>query len=468
MNTEAVGCIRVSTSAQQDRYGPARQREEIEALAAREGLSIVQWIEDTVSGADHSRASENEYYALARRHHGLHFIFSHPNRVGRHVEVTVGIARQIHRLGGTVHVAGIGNLRDRRNWVYFLRDASSSEEEYQNIVDQLVRGKIAKAREHGKWPHGAPPWGYRLERDHRGRSTLPVPVPELAAAVRRAFELSEELGQGRAAQIMAEEGWPGPAGFWSLRTVGNIIGNRRYTGEAVFRGVSIFYEPIIPVEQFERVQARRQARAAERPPRPGRHVLLFTGHARCAVCGRAVGRQAISSTARSHAYYVCHVGRKRAAGTGPGITCSNRAYWNSEAVEESWWAFVVAQLSAPELLPQILPPETPVAVSPPPARLAELEGSIRRAWEPFAAGHITQEMAAQLAAPYQEELTRLRQEYAPKASPAAPDYAALAEGFREALAGCHSFEERRALMGVLELRLFVGPDGPERIQVAAV
>ncbi len=154
----AIGGVRVSTQGQTDGHGPDRQREGIQQEADRNGLELIDWVEETISGADHDRAAENRYFTLARQRAGLNFIFSHPNRVGRHVKVTVGIAREIQRLGGTVWIAGLGNLRDARNWKAFLRDSVDSEVDWGNLVGQMAAGKRGRALA-GRWPHGRPPWG---------------------------------------------------------------------------------------------------------------------------------------------------------------------------------------------------------------------------------------------------------------------------------------------------------------------
>ncbi|GGL12759.1 hypothetical protein GCM10010844_34350 [Deinococcus radiotolerans] len=54
-------------------------------------------------------------------------------------------------------------------------------------------------------------------------------------------------------------------------------------------------------------------------------------------------------------------------------------------MSEAWWAHLWAKLKRLECLPDVLPPP-PVTLSP--ARVAELEAAVVRAWEPYAAGHI--------------------------------------------------------------------------------
>ncbi len=451
----AVACIRVSTELQADRWGPDRQRQDILQAAQREGLNVVDIIEEAISGTNHDRAAENQYYQFARQHPGMHFIFSHPNRVGRHVEVTVGIARTIHKLGGTVWIAGLGNLRDARNWRYFLRDAADAEVDHANIVYQLISGKRSKAHS-GRWAHGAVPWGYVLERDQRGRSTLPAPDPQLVPALQRLADLSEQQGSTLVARTLREEGWPAPTvAGWTPKSVKNILSNDRYTGRAVFQGITLTFPAIIQPEQWERLQGRRALRTRESGAR--NTSLLWAGHVRCAECGSAIGRDVVRRPYAQYEYYRCWRSKRAEAVRHGHEPCTHTTNYRPDEVDEVWWAYLRDALTSPERLPDVLPPPPPPVVTIPPARVAELEAAIARAWEPYAAGHIPQGVAERLAAPYVAELDRLKWEYTPKAPPPGPDYDTMAAQFLEAMERVTSTAERRELLSILDVRLYVGP-----------
>lgn len=170
--------------------GTARQRGDIEREAVERGLHLFHWVEEAISGTNQERAVDNQFFDLARQYPGLNFIFSHPNRVGRHVEVTVGIARSIHRLGGTVYIAGVRSTKDRRSWSQFLTESVGAEQDHSNLIYNLANSQDDKARRN-LWPHGPLPWGYRLEHNDKRASLRPV--PELVPAIRRVFELARTL-----------------------------------------------------------------------------------------------------------------------------------------------------------------------------------------------------------------------------------------------------------------------------------
>ena len=463
-----IGAVRVSTDQQTEKYGPDRQRQDVRREAERAGLEITQWVEEAISGANDERAAENRYYELAREHPGVNVVFSHPNRVGRHVEVTVGIARRIHKLGGTVFVAGIGSLRDRRNWKEFLRDAVDSENEWGNLVYNLANGQEDKARRN-LWPHGVPPWGYRLERNDRGVSLRPAPVPELAAAVRRLFELGELHGDTVTLDTMRSEGWPAPtAAGWTLKTVANLLTNSNYTGVRVFRGVPVTYEAIISPAQFAAVQRAREERRTHGGA-PGTHTLLLTRHVFCAACGVGLLRQVSQG-----AYVTAGGERKKSAmqvryqcwkARGRAKVCTNTHPWPVPALDALCWAALRAALTNPARLAQVAAPLPSGPRADLSGRIVNSEAAIERAWRPFADGRAgySELVAERLAAPHVTELARLRAEAQAEPAPDSRDFRARAAEFRALLADSESQAERRAVLDALSVRFYVGPEGVQRI-----
>ena len=463
-----IGAVRVSTDQQTEKYGPDRQRQDVLREAERAGLHITQWVEEAISGSDQERAAENLYYGLARQHPGVNVVFSHPNRVGRHVEVTVGIARRIHKLGGTVWIAGIGSLRDRRNWKEFLRDAVSAEEDHTNLVYNLATGQEDKARRN-LWPHGAPPWGYRLERNDRGVSLRPVPIPELVPAIRRLFEVGETLGETGGLAAMISEGWPAPtAAGWTLKTFHNLLTNSNYTGVRVFRGIPITYEAIITREQFASVQRAREERRTHGGSH-GTYTLLLTRHVFCAECGVGLlrqvnqGRYVTASGERKKSAvqvrYQCWKARGRAK------VCANTHPWPVPTLDALCWAALRDAVTDPVRLAQVA---APVATGPRPdltSRIADSEAAIERAWRPFADGRAgySEAVAERLAAPHVAELGRLSAEAQAEPTVDSRDFHARAAEFRALLADTESPEEQRELLRALNVRFYVGPEGVRRI-----
>lgn len=197
---------------------------------------------------------------------------------------------------------------------------------------------------------------------------------------------------------------------------------------------------------------------------PKGETLLWSGHLRCLHCGGALGRHRISSRGYTYLYYRCW----RAENTPPTPSCENGRRWPVVATDAAWWQLLVDTLADPARWPELLPPVAAPASSPPPAQVGELEDAIARAWEPYAAGKVSLEMAERLAAPYVAELARLREEYAPAPAAPARDFTALSAELHAAALKAGTTEERRELLALLNVRLYIGLEGVERVSAQVV
>lgn len=475
---KTVGGIRVSTAAQADRYGPERQRSDILTEADRAGLPLTDWIEEAVSGADEERGLENQYFALARNNPGLHVIWSHPNRVGRHVEVTVGIVRRLHKLGATVHIAGIGSLRDRRNWKEFLRDAVDAENDYSTIVYNLSSGKYAKAARN-MWPQGQPPYGYRLMRDDRGRSTTLEPHPEHAPVYRQIVELSL-AGQGAQAiadhlnQLQVPNIRPVGVGRqsygWSATPVRHILANPHYLGRMEFRGpdgqtTTVTFPPLIMPEQWRAVQDGVRDRLRQRSPRSD-YPALFAGHLVCAACGATMSLEVDrpAGTQKRYARYVCHWHNRRRHREARGQPlCPGETRWRVTTLDELGWAAVVETMTSPEALREMMAPDD----RPLPdhsRRLEEIDEEMSRILDMSVRLGLPEAVARVRLAPLQEERARLLIVERPAAQPM-PNMEAMAQALGDHLRRHETLEERRSALRRWRVRLSVSRERIEEIRV---
>ncbi|GGO21992.1 recombinase family protein [Deinococcus humi] len=480
MTPPTIGGIRVSTDMQADRYGPDRQREDITREAERAGLVITDWVEESITGTDHARAAENRYYQLARQHQGVNVVFSHPNRVGRHVEVTVGIARTIHQLGGTVWIAGTGNLRDRRNWKNFLRDAAEAESDHADIVDRLQRGKSSKAARN-LWPHGQPPYGYRIVRDDRGKSLTIEPHPETGPVVREIFDRAL-AGQGSptiaAYLIQAGVTVPRPhkssQGLWTQRHVLYILNNEAYTGRRVFTGPggetsTVTFEGLVTPAEFRQVRQLVSGRRTNRAART-RFPALWAGHLRCGLCGGSMSVFSNYNTnkAGEQTHYINYRCRNTyntgvSALLAGAKNCNHRRVHNHTKVDEAGWQLFVQAMTDPAVLVASLPAE---ASGPDhSARLAELRTQMAETVRRAVAHHLPDDVLTSALEPLRDEMRRLERDSLPPPAQPAPDMTGLAAQMTGHLAGLSGLEERREALDTWAARLVLGPEGIERVEV---
>lgn len=470
---QAVGGIRVSTDIQQDRYGPDRQRADISREAQRAGLEIIDWVEESVSGADTDRGAENRYYEFARQRPGIHVIFSHPNRVGRHVEVTVGIARRLHKLGATVHIAGIGSLRDRRNWKEFLRDAVDAENDYSNILYNLSKGKFDKARKN-LWPHGKQPYGYLLLRDERGKSTTLAPHPEHAAV----YELAQELclsGLGTHS-IEAEFNRRGireprertrlrKSPGWSAQVILRMLRNPHYLGRRTYRGPDgdvavVTYPPLTTPERWQQVQDILSARVKVRTPRTP-YPTLFGGHLECAECGSSL-RVWVSRDREGRprwAKYACHHHAERSTRVARSQPlCPHTVYYKATELDEQAWEVVVENLSDPASLAEILAGDAP-DLPDHSERIDQIDSEMADILD-LALRHAIPESAIKRRLdPLKEERARLEQQMQAQPPALNQDAEAMAAAFAQHLRRFETREDRRAALDRWGIRVLIGIEG---------
>jgi hypothetical protein len=468
----AIGGIRVSTDQQADRYGPDRQRDDITREAQRVGLAISQWVEESISGTDHDRAEVNAYYTLARQHPGANFFFSHPNRVGRHVEVTVGIARTIHALGGTVWIAGTGSLRDRKNWRNFLRDAVEAENDFSDIVERLQRGKYDKAARN-RWPHGAPPYGYRLVRDERGKSLTIEPVPELAAVVRSIFDMAlGGLGSATIAANLIRSGVAAPrVKLWSHRIILYILGNESYAGRRLFTGPNgetaiITFPALITVQEYAEVKRAVSSRQRERPARTKRPAL-FAGHMRCTLCGGGM-TVVVSRDRKGQARYIYYRCRNAYSGSSEhavitgGKICSHGKLHRTDNLDTRGWELFVASMTDPLFLGQATRTETLELPDHAP-RIAEIKAQMTQAVQRAITHNLPEDVLQAAIAPLQLELAQLQKDLRAPVREDLPDMTALADALADYLPTLETLEERRSALDTWTARLHVGLAGPEKL-----
>lgn len=453
VSTRAIAGVRVSTEEQNARQGPKRQRREILEEAARAGLKIEDWIEESISGADYDRAAENLYYEAVRTTPGLNVFFSTADRVGRHIEVTTGIARTIMDLGGVVWVAGIGSLREGRNWDFFLRDAVDAETDYSRIIRRMHTGKLDKARR-GHWAHGQPAWGYKPARDYKGVSTvLEWDTTSAPTTVPLIFSLALSGGVPYIQQQLKARGILSPAGLehWSTKSIHNLLSNRIYCGSARFADEVIPVPAMITETQFK---AAQDALRTRRPGPQANPSSLLVGHLECGVCGATLDLLSGGSRGVKYFYYGCRFRMpSRATRENHAICMSKRT--PSKLLEEQVWTYLLEHLASPALLEPILSQGEKVVDHS--VEKAALQDTIRRVGIAVAREWLTVSEAEEELKPTRARIKQLQA--LEKVGPVRVDAVGMAKEFRVALDGIQTLEKKRAFLKGAGVRVRVGPGG---------
>jgi site-specific DNA recombinase len=186
----------------------------------------------------------------------------------------------------------------------------------RELISERTRDKIAAARRRGKWTGGPVVLGYQVSADGRGLEI----VPGEAEVVRAAFELYEKtLSIGATAKRLNLRGYCQKK---RTRKDGTTKGGRPFDKDVVHRllrnpiyagkvrvGEQLFageHDAIVPLVQFERLNALLASRSTGRGKRKGRPEYLLTGVLRCLPCDAAMSTSvAAGRGGKRYRYYRC-------------------------------------------------------------------------------------------------------------------------------------------------------------------
>lgn len=196
-----------------------------------------------------------------------------------------------------------------------------AQAESDNTSDRIkfvFRGKKAR----GEVVSGKIPLGYQIEDKHL------VIVPEEAEKVRGIFETYLRTRSLGATLRWYNETYATQHTVYFIK--GRLI-DTKYIGLAYDN--PDFCPPIIDADDFKRAQELQQTRAQRNSSTVSDHVYLFSGIARCGVCGRSMHAERL----RDRPYYRCR------RSVEPGV-CSNRGRISEERIEDYLLNSLVLQM----------------------------------------------------------------------------------------------------------------------------
>lgn len=319
---QAVIYCRVSS----DQTGQARsvesQEHECRAVCERMGWTVTEVLVDNDrSASKYATKDRPEYKRLEKvLKKGMVLVTWENSRLSRDMGTLVAL-RDLCLARG-VQLSYEGQLVELEG-MKFLIDGMLSEQEAKKISERVLRGKRAAALT-GR-PSSRPPWGYRREIDPVTGKTVnwvideddgPI-VKEVIERVLDGQSLWSIVRDLEARGIKPRQVQKNAAKKWMPQPLRVTIcsptyaGLRKHQGEIIGKGT---WEPMISVEQHERLVALLSdpaRRTNHRGPEP-RHLL--TGIALCGVCGATMRYGGSPNTYRTGARYLCNakncVGRK--------------------------------------------------------------------------------------------------------------------------------------------------------------
>jgi site-specific DNA recombinase len=394
--TQVALYARVSSDQQQEAKTIASQVADLRSRIAATGASLsaeLEFVDDGYSGATLIRPALERLRDVAAAG-GIDQLYVHcPDRLARNYAHQVLLLEEFVRVGVEV--------------IFFNREVGQTPEDQlllqvQGMIAEYERAKILERSRRGK-RHGAQvgkvsvlsgaPYGYRYvtKQEGDGEACFEI-VWEEARVVRQVFEWVGRdrcsIGEVRRRLEAAGERTRSGKTVWDRATIGGMLNNPAYKGEAAFGKTAI--EPLrprlraqrgrplqpkhayshhdVPVEQwlhipvpalvdaalFDAAQEQLQEnRKRARVPQRGAKYLL-QGLIVCACCGYAYYGKALSPSAckhheRSYAYYRC-------IGSDAYRFGGVRLCWNkqlrTDLVEQAVWEEVCRLLSHPERVGQ--------------------------------------------------------------------------------------------------------------------
>lgn len=321
------GYIRVSQTRGREGdsfISPKVQREAIAGWARARGVEIAAWHEDLdQSGGKLHRPGLDAM--LQRIHTGQTggLAVAHLDRLSRAgVADALRLVESVHDAGAKIAVVDLGidptTPVGEFSMTLFLALGRMQRRQFEQRWDEACRRAI------GRGIHFRAPFGYTKP----GKGEPIVPNPKTAPLVMRAFEL-RAAGESwpRIAAFMNERHPPNRAPLWTHSTVGQLIRNRAYLGEASHGShVQVDAHPaIVSAELWEAANAVK----GRAPARGDSEGTLLAGLVRCAGCRRAMSPGVTQGGGRKERMFSYRCRRNHGAGRCPAPTAIKR-----EAIEQ--------------------------------------------------------------------------------------------------------------------------------------
>ena len=284
------------SSEQEDRQvlSIESQRTELLLLAKREGIKVIEIIEESHSAKKLNRPKFAELIAKIESGYANGLLVWSPNRISRN-PIDTGRIVYLMDLGKLVEVKTpsqtfySANPNDKFMLALFCNQAKL---ENDNKGEDVKRGLKTKA-EKGMYPNHAPT-GYKNEKyAERGHKQI-YPDPERFDAVRKMVDMML-MGLYAPLKIRnianTEWGFKMPNGKpMSRNTIYAIFTNTAYYGIYEYpKGSGIWhkgtYQPLMTAEEYDKIQLLLGRKGK---PRPKTHIFAFTGLMKCGECGASI------------------------------------------------------------------------------------------------------------------------------------------------------------------------------------
>lgn len=278
----AVGVVRVSRVGARDgeRFvSPSEQRERIAAACARDGLTLVETIEelDVSGGAPLARrAGLRRAVEMVEAGEAEVVVVACLDRLVRSLSAQAEVVRRVESAGGAIMAVDVGQVTEGTAGEWLSGTLLGAVAEYaRRVVAERTTDAKRRAVERGVPPFPNVPPGYRRRDD----GTL-EPLPEEAAAIAGAFRLRAD-----GATVMQVRDFLRSRGIErTFHGTQAILTSRLYLGELRFGKFvnADSHQPIVEAVTWQKVQRMRSPRGRRAK---SERLLARLGVLRCGTCG---------------------------------------------------------------------------------------------------------------------------------------------------------------------------------------
>ncbi len=302
MNKTYFAYIRVSTVKQGERGSSlTEQKSAIEAYAARNALSVVDWFEEMETAAKQGRRQFTQMMSALRLGRADGLIIHKIDRSARNLRDWSDLGDLIDRGIDVRFVSDNFDLLSRGGRLSADIQAVVAADYVRNLREEVKKGLYGRLKQ-GIYPFAAP-IGYV----NTGKGNLKIIDPVKGPLVRHLFEryATNTVSFGELRHELAAMGLRTHAGkplFPNSLTL--ILNNSFYAGVIrVHRSGESFpgaHEPLISKALFERVQKILRGRTV---PKTKKHQFLLR---RMVACGNCTLRHLTAERQKGLVYYRCH------------------------------------------------------------------------------------------------------------------------------------------------------------------
>lgn len=277
------------------------QKSELERLAAREGIEIVEVLSESRSAKEPGRPVFNDMIRRISAGEADAILCWKIDRLTRN-PVDGGQIQWLLQKGLIKSIRTFERSYNPSDNVLLMSIEQAMATQYlRDLSENVKRGNRAKL-ERGEWPSYAP-FGYKNDKVNK---TLLVDETR-APYIRRAFELYATGGYGlnQVVEILYAEGFRSKVGGKVYKNqIHHFLNSKFYIGlmdrqGKLYQGK---HEPLVSRATFDRVQEVLHGRLR---PCMQKHFYSARGFLKCALCGCMI----TASTAKGRKYYYCTNGK---------------------------------------------------------------------------------------------------------------------------------------------------------------